>query len=170
MVWRWEEGFGNWDKPPYQPDGSLGKTNNAATWVSFEAAVAAFESGRFDGVGFVLTADDPFAMVDLDHCLSIDGNIEAWAGAIVDQLRSYTEITPSGVGIRVIVKALLPAGGRKRGMESGGGIELYDRLRYMTMTGNRLAGTWETIEEREKEIAEVHARLFAKMPRWSRSG
>lgn len=164
VVWRWEERSGNWDKPPYQPNGSPAKTNNAATWVSFDAAVAAFESGRFDGVGFVLTADDQFAMVDLDHCLdSACGNIEAWARDIVDQLRSYTEITPSGAGLRVIVKAMLPLGGRKRGMESGGGAELYDRLRYMTMTGNRLAGTRETIEERHTEIAQIHARLFAEI-------
>jgi primase-polymerase (primpol)-like protein len=103
-------------------------------------------------------------MVDLDHCLdSANGNIEAWARDIVDQLQSYTEITPSGVGLRVIVKAMLPLGGRKRGMESGGGVELYDRLRYMTMTGNRLAGTRKTIEERDSEIAQIHACLFAEI-------
>ena len=55
---------------------------------------------------------------------------------------------------------MLPPGRRKRGMESGGGIELYDRVRYMTMTGNHLAGTPETIEERQNEMAELHARLF----------
>jgi putative DNA primase/helicase len=165
VVWRWEERRGNWDKPPYQPNGRPAKTNNPATWVSFEAAVEAFESGRFDGVGFVLNADDPFAMVDLDNCLdSACGNIEAWARDIVDQLRSYTEITPSGVGLRVIVKAMLPLGGRKRAMESAGGVELYDRLRYMTMTGNRLTGTPETIEERGSEIAQVHTSLFPRMP------
>lgn len=165
VVWRWEERSGNWDKPPYQPNGCPAKTNNASTWVSFDAAVAAFESGRFDGVGFVLTAHDPFAMVDLDHCLDSGcGNIEAWARDIVDQLRSYTEITPSGVGLRVIVKAMLPLGGRKRGMESGGGVELYDRLRYMTMTGNRLADTRESIEERGIEIAQVHTTLFPNLP------
>ena len=170
VVWQWVERNGIWDKPPYQPNGSPAKTNNAATWVSFESAVAALESGRFDGVGFVLTPEDRFAMVDLDHCLdSASGNIEAWASDIVDQLRSYTEITPSGVGLRVIVKATLPVGGRKRGMGSGGGLELYDRLRYMTMTGNRLAGTPETIQERENEIALVHERLFPKIARSDRA-
>jgi primase-polymerase (primpol)-like protein len=54
-------------------------------------------------------------------------------------------------------------------MESGGGLEIYDRLRYMTMTGNRLAGTSETIEERENEIAQFHERHFSKMPRSDRT-
>src|SRR5208282_2734253 len=137
--------------------------------VSFEAAIAAFESSDFDGVGFVLTADDPYAMADLDHCLdSASGSVKAWAREVVDQLRSYTEITPSGEGLRVIVKAMLPPGRRKHSTEGGGGVELYDRVRYMTMTGNHLAGTPETIEERQNEMAELHARLFGNASRSAR--
>jgi len=160
VVWRWEKRNGKLTKPPYQPNGSRAKSNDPKTWGSFEAVIAAFESGQFNGVGFVLTADDPYAMADLDHCLDSEGKLEVWAGEIVDHLRSYTEITPSGEGLRVIVKAILPQGGRKRGMGTGGGVELYDRVRYMTMTGNHLAGTPETIEERQTEMAELHARLF----------
>ncbi len=168
VMWRWEERKGKWNKPPYQPSGSPAKSNDPTTWVSFGAAIAAFESSDFDGVGFVLTADDPYAMADLDHCLDSAGNVKAWAGEVVDQLRSYTEITPSGEGLRVIVKAMLPPGGRKHGMEGGGGVELYDRVRYMTMTGNHRAGTPETIEERQNEMAELHARLFSKASRGAR--
>src|SRR5208337_581750 len=170
VVWRWEKRKGKLNKPPYQPSGSAARSNDPATWVSFQAAVAAFESGHFHGVGFVLTADDPYAMADLDHCLDSTGNVKAWAGEVVDQLRSYTEITPSGEGLRVIVKAMLPPGRRRRGMGSGGGIELYDRLRYMTMTGNLLAGTPETIEKRQNEMAELHAHLFGQGPRSAHLG
>jgi putative DNA primase/helicase len=163
VVWRWEIRKGKWNKPPYQLNGKLAKANDPATWVSFEAANEAFESGAYDGIGFVLTDDDPYAMADLDHCLDSAGNVQAWAAEIVAQLSSYAEITPSGEGLRVIVKAILPPGGRKRGMPSGSGVELYDRLRYMTMTGNHLAGTPETIEERQKKMAELYARLFGKV-------
>ncbi len=168
VVWRWEKRKGKLNKPPYQPSGSPAKSNDPATWVSFQAAIEAFEIGQFDGVGFVLTADDPYAMADLDHCLDSAGNVKAWARDVVDQLRSYTEITPSGAGLRVIVKAILPPGGRKRRIGSDGGVELYDRLRYMTMTGNHLAGTPETIEERQNEMAELHARLFGGASRSAR--
>jgi putative DNA primase/helicase len=166
VVWRWEVRKGKWNKPPYQPSGSPAKSNDPATWVSFREAVAAFENGHFHGVGFVLTADDSYAMADLDHCRdSASGSVKTWAAEIVDRLRSYTEITPSGEGLRVIVKAILPPGRRKRGMEDGGGGELYDRVRYMTMTGNHLGGTPETIEERQNEMAELHARLFGSASR-----
>ena len=161
VVWRWEKRRGKWTKPPYQPNGRPAKSNDSATWVSFRAAVAALESGNFDGVGFVLTSDDSYAMADLDHCLDSAGSLKVWAAEVVGQLSSYTEITPSGEGLRVIVKAVLPPGGRRRGMGSGGSVELYDRLRYMTMTGNRLAGTPDTIEERKTKMDELHARLFA---------
>jgi putative DNA primase/helicase len=163
VVWRWEIRKGKWNKPPYQLSGKLAKANDATTWVSFEAVIEAFENGAYDGIGFVLTDDDLYAMADLDHCLDSAGNVKAWAAEVVEQLSSYTEITPSGEGLRVIVKAALPPGGRKRGMPNGGGVELYDRLRYMTMTGNHLAGTPETIEERQKKMAGLHARLFGKV-------
>jgi putative DNA primase/helicase len=169
VLWRWEKRKGKWNKPPYQPSGSPAKSNDPATWVSFREAVAAFENGYFHGVGFVLTDNDPYAMADLDHCRdSASGSVKAWAAEIVDQLRSYTEITPSGEGLRVIVKAMLPPGRRKRGMGSGGGIELYDRVRYMTMTGNHMAGAPATIEERQNEMAELHARLFGSAARSAR--
>ena len=54
----------------------------------------------------------------------------------------------------MIVKAILPQGGRKRGMGIGGACELYDRVRYMTMTGNHFGGTPEAIEERQNEMAD----------------
>ncbi len=54
----------------------------------------------------------------------------------------------------MIVKAILPQGGRKRGMGIGGGVELYDRVRYMTMTGNHFGGTPDAIEERQTEMAD----------------
>jgi len=169
VVWRWDKRNEKWTKPPYQLNGRTAKSNDPTTWVSFEAAIGAFESGNFDGVGFVLTENDPYAMADLDHCLDSVGNVRAWAAEIVDRLRSYTEITPSGEGLRVIVKATLPPGGRKRGIASAGGLELYDRVRYMTMTGNHLDGTPETIKERHNEMAQLHERLFGKASRGARA-
>jgi primase-polymerase (primpol)-like protein len=49
------------------------------------------------GIGFVLTAGYPFVGLDLDHCLE-DGQPLPWAQAILEQVPSYTEISPSGMG------------------------------------------------------------------------
>ena len=64
------------------------------------------------------------------------GNIEQWAQDIVQKLNNYTEITPSGEGLRVLVNASLPVGGRKRG-----NTEVYATARYVTLTGNHCAET-----------------------------
>jgi putative DNA primase/helicase len=61
--------------------------------------VAAYEKGGFSGIGFVVTEDDAFAGVDLDHVRDIEtGHIATWAQTIVDRLCSYSEISPSGTG------------------------------------------------------------------------
>jgi putative DNA primase/helicase len=106
--WRWEQrpdrttGELKWTKPPYQPNGQHAESDNPETWMRFEQAVSAYEKGNFSGIGFVLTNDDGFAGVDLDHCCNPETRaIESWAMRIVQALNSYTEISPSGTGLRI---------------------------------------------------------------------
>jgi primase-polymerase (primpol)-like protein len=79
-----------------------------------------------------------------------------WAWEIVQALDSYTEVSPSGAGLKVIVRGQLPAG--RRGWDNGNGM--YDRARFFTLTGWRLEGTPATVEERGEALAALHARLF----------
>ena len=97
---------------------------------------------------------------DLDHCVdSVTGGIEDWAQEILDLLRSYSEFSPSGTGIHVIVRGQLPGdgGGRKKGP-----VEMYGTARYFTMTGNPVTGTPATIETRTTELAQLHQRFFGE--------
>ncbi len=137
-MWRYsfkEKRGGKWTKVPYQCDGQKAKSDDPTTWTSFDAVIAmlpkqVFGNKSFDGIGFVLTADDPFCGVDLDHCLK-DGKLSEWAQHVVTTLNSYTEITPSGEGLRIFVRAKLPgASGRKNER-----IELYSNARFLTITG-----------------------------------
>ena len=108
------------------------------------------------GIGFVFTADDPFVGVDLDHCRDPEtGEVEPWAQEIVDELDSYTEVSPSKTGLHSIVNGKLPPGGRRKGR-----VEMYEAGRYFTVTGDRVANTPETIEVRDEELARLHARTF----------
>jgi primase-polymerase (primpol)-like protein len=109
-------------------------------------------------MGFVLTPDDPFVGIDLDHCYDpATGTIAPWAEALVRELDSYTEITPSGTGLRIFVRGQLPPRemGRKRGP-----IEMYDDRRFLTVTGQHLRGTPTSIEDRTSSIGEIHTRIF----------
>ena len=157
VCWRSEEHDGKRTKVPYSPStGARARCDDPATWGTLtEARKTARERG-YDGIGFVFTASDPFCGVDIDVCLDPEtGEAESWAMKIVEQLDSYTEISPSGTGLHVIVRAELPEGRRRNGR-----VEMYDRGRFFTITGRRLPGTSHLVEERQEQIGTLHACLF----------
>jgi hypothetical protein len=148
-------------KPPYNSvTGKHAIANNPSTWSSFEISKAAYERGGYDGVGFCLSA--AYVGVDLDGCRPDGKTDEPWADEIIRELDSYTEISPSGCGIRIIVRGDLPPGGRQKEFEGREhcGVGLYDarRGRYLTMTGATINGN--VIRERTAELRTIHERLF----------
>jgi putative DNA primase/helicase len=160
VVWKWEwsEDKRKWDKPPYRARDPRrhAKATDPKTWASFADAMTTYRRGGVDGIGFAVTKDDPFCGVDVDDCRDpATGALTPEAQNIVDGLCSYTEVTPSGTGVRVWVQATLPGPGNRRG-----NIEMYDSARYFTVTGAHLAGTPETIDERPFALAALHARIF----------
>jgi putative DNA primase/helicase len=91
--------------------------------------------------------------------------IAPWAWQIVEQMQSYTKVSPSGRGLHILVKAALPDHvGRKRGA-----VEVYDHQRYFAMAGERLAGTPGTLEECQTEVLALYEALApeaaASLPR-----
>ena len=157
VAWRYELRDGKWTKVLKNPStGYNGKSDNPATWGTFETALAGYRRRHMDGIGFVFSADDPYAGVDLDRCRDpITGTIAPWALAIIEALQSYTEISPSGTGVKIFVGATIPPGGHRKDR-----IEMYDRGRYFTVTAHHLAGTPLTVEERQAEIDALHAQIF----------
>jgi AAA domain len=104
-VWRWtQKTDGCWQKPPFiatQPERHA-STNDPNTWTNYATALAAVQAGHADGISYVLTADDPFAAIDLDHCRDGLGAIDIWAQLFLERGRNtYSEITPSGTGCRI---------------------------------------------------------------------
>ncbi len=99
--------------------GGFGSATDSVTWSDLNTAVAAVESDDADGIGFVFTDDDPFVGVDLDDCRDPEtGTIDDDAQAIITQLDSYTEVSPSGTGFHILVAGKLPAGGIAAGVSS----------------------------------------------------
>ena len=137
VLWRasWKEKEQKWSKVPYSVHTiHCAKSNDPKSWADFDKVYGRYLNNGFDGIGFVLSADDGFSGVDLDKCRDPEtGKIELWARSIIERLDSYTEVSPSGTGIRIFVKAKLPPGRRKKGT-----IEMYESGRYLTVTGHRL--------------------------------
>lgn len=149
IVWKYEEVEGALKptKVPYAPAFS-GKASvtNPNTWGTFEEAIDAFERGGFDGIGFVLTQDDPFCFIDYDDTKG-DESLMAWHQSVHNTLDSYSEWSPSGTGVHSIVKGSVVRGRRKNC------LEVYCDVRFMTMTGNVLNNA--PIAERQAMLDEL---------------
>lgn len=146
VVWR--------NKVPFAPStGRAASSSDPSGWTDFRTAWAAEPS--YDGVGFVLTANDPYVVIDLDHVLLDDGTLMPDAEAIVREMDTYTEISVSGTGLHLWLRGALPPGGCRKGA-----VEMYATARYMTVTGHHLTGTPGTIQDRGAELARMHARIF----------
>ncbi|MDP3702948.1 MAG: AAA family ATPase [Candidatus Omnitrophota bacterium] len=160
VVWRyhWREDNEQWTKPPFQVNETQAKSTDSNTWTTFPVVWQAYEQGGWDGIGFALSDAGGVGLVgiDLDHCRDADsGEIEPPALAIVREIHSYTEVSPSGTGLRILAYGQLPPHGRKRGA-----IEMYQGERYLTITGAHLKDTPPTIEARPTEVLALHHRVF----------
>jgi putative DNA primase/helicase len=146
-------------KLPISPaTGRAASCTDPASWGGYRQARAAASRFRLDGIGFVFTIADPYTGVDLDHCRRDKGDLEPSAAAIVERLDSYTEWSPSGEGLHILVKASLPeCAGRRTD-----GIEIYSSGRYFTITGDQLNGAPSAIENRQGEVLGLVASLERK--------
>src|SRR5690606_27732638 len=91
---------------------------------------------------FVLSPNDPFVFVDLDDPYAVDetGKAKHSDPQKIVELQNtvfqkfgntYSELSPSGKGLHLISLGKLSGKGRRRHS-----VEMYDRARFMTMTGN----------------------------------
>jgi hypothetical protein len=145
------------DKPvkvPFNPlDGQPAKTNDKNTWTTYENAKK--KSAKYDGVGFVFTENDPYTGVDLDDCI-VGGQITPEAMRIIESINSYSEISPSGNGVKIFCRAKKPArSGSKKAMVGFKSIEVYDQGRYFTLTHKHVAGTPLVVNDSQEAITRI---------------
>jgi hypothetical protein len=138
VIWKYEgrNGSGKPTKVPYQPNGQRASSTDPKTWVDYHTAVASAEEseGEYAGVGFVVTDRDDFVGIDIDHCFDPEtGTLADHAVNIIRKCNSYTEISPSGQGVRIICRAhnLVPSARSPL-------VEVYPSRRFLTITGNIL--------------------------------
>jgi putative DNA primase/helicase len=156
VCWQEEDRDGDVTKVPYSVHGGRASSTNPKTWAPFEAAIAYAEERSMSGVGFVFTEDDPFAGIDIDKCRNSEtGSVAPWAQKIVDALDSYTEVSPSGTGLHIFVKATLPGQNNRKGP-----VEMYESGRYFTLTGKHLDGTPTEIHERQDVLERLYRHVF----------
>lgn len=161
LCWKFEERDGKPTKVPYcATERKRAKSNDRTTWCDYATAARAQARVGYDGVGFAITT--PFVGIDLDLCRDPEtGAIAPWARTIIRLLNSYTEITPSGLGVHIWVRgAWTGEWNNRRGPKHGDkseGVEVYSVGKYFTVTGTHLPGTPLEVEERPEALAKLAA-------------
>lgn len=144
-----------------RPDRNVDGTN-PLNWGSFAKFSAA--NVKLKGPGFALgpvEGGPTFAGIDLDGCRNAQtGGIQNWAQKIIDTVSSYTEISPSATGIKIFCHGALRPEDDTQGKVYQ--LEIYDRVRYFTVTGHHLPGTPRTVESRETLLRELYQRQQSK--------
>ena len=110
-------------------------------WMCFEQAVSYATANRYlSGVGYFISDQDMFAVIDLDNCRNPEtGEIAAWAWKIIKAFNSYTEISTSGKGVHIWVYGTVR--GTTRPEVDGHRIEAYSNGAFITVTGKRVEDT-----------------------------
>lgn len=118
------------DKIPLNPrTGQAASVSDPSSWGTFEEA----SRTGYPNVGFVLTAGDPYTVIDLDNKPAKPLTPAQWEihRKILESFDSYTERSAGGLGYHIIVRGHIPAG-----IHTRDGVEVYSTGRYMICTGN----------------------------------
>ncbi len=116
-------------KIPLDPrTGQRADVTDPETWGTWEDAEAS--PHRFKG--YVLSADDPYVIIDLDA--TDDAGIQARHAEIYEAFQTYAELSQSGGGAHIVCEGAI-----LRNIKSASRkIEVYSKDRYMIFTGDAL--------------------------------
>jgi putative DNA primase/helicase len=132
-MWRYvpDPKGGKSKKRPYHPNHRALSIHRLYEWTTYPVAAAIYPVTRWDGIGFRVRPSDHLVVVDFDGSTT-DPRIAA--------LDSYTELSPSGTGVHVILHV---PDARRLANDFGGGQIFNDW--FITYTGNLLPGAPPTI-------------------------
>lgn len=160
-------------KLPIHPiSGEAADSTDPKTWTTFEDAASALE-GRQDlaGLMFALGPDVGVMGIDLDQCIDAAGTFTPEAKTLIETFDTYTEVSPSGTGVKIFLLGKKPGKDcRKKNVHGCHEIEIYEGKRFFTVTGRRLHEVSPEVEDRQVELDDLHAELFPPKSNHPRKG
>lgn len=127
-------------KVPYYTNGkprpgAQGTPEDRAQLVTLAEAAAMVQrsNGYYAGVGFAPFADTHIVALDFDNVVA-DGVIEPQVEALCEG--TYTEISPSGTGLRAFFAGSLQSQKDSKGEKGPFGVEVFGTSGFVTVTGN----------------------------------
>ena len=98
-LWKYETRDGQKTKVPYKTNGAKARINSATDFSSFDSVSKLVD--KYSGIG--MGVFNGYSAIDIDHCVT-DGVPNEMATDIINTMQSYTELSPSGTGVRIIFK------------------------------------------------------------------
>jgi primase-polymerase (primpol)-like protein len=104
-------------------------------------------------------------VVDLDGVVDVEtGEIREEAAEIVHAVGSYGELSCSQTGVHVVGIGQKPRHAKCRSKALGVDVEVYDRSRFVVLTGERF-GEHAEPQKRQGELEELCQKLWPKKPK-----
>jgi KaiC/GvpD/RAD55 family RecA-like ATPase len=172
VLWRNDLRGGKPTKLPYDAHDRLARADDPTSWETYADAVARYERGGYEGIGYEFSDDDGLCGIDLDGCRDPEsGTVSAWAKEIILTLDTYAEVSPSQTGVKLWVVGKSPfASGKKIKLpheqpigDKAAAIEVYDHGRYFAVTGWRLRGPAEP-QPRQDKLDWLKRKYFPDAP------
>lgn len=154
-------------KRPIGVGGAAAKVNDPWTWMPFEDACdAALTDDRAGGLGIMLEGQGLTAL-DLDHVLRA-GVLAPGVAELLDALPvTYTEISPGGDGLHVLIADPMPEGWKCVATDPfgpGTRLESYDHARYLIITGRVLRGSSQRLAGWSAEAVHALGEILSSPP------
>ncbi|PTF10537.1 DNA primase [Staphylococcus equorum] len=143
-----------YSKVPYNVEsGFKASTTNVNDWNNYNNAVQG--QSQYDGLGFVLSESADIVFLDIDGCIKDGKFIESEGAELAQQLlgTTYCEYSPSGTGVHAYFKGVLRD--NKNNRNDTLGLEVYNKGRYMTVTGDLIEGSITTLCDDQEIIDNV---------------
>lgn len=155
LLWRFEtyDGDKKPRKVPYYVNGrkrakAQGSPEDRAALASFGTALAQLQRGRYEGLGFAFLPGDGLIGIDIDGAIDpATGEVQERCQNIIDACASYTEHSPSGKGVHIIV-----AGQTQTFRANHIGLEVYCGKQFFTCTGRRWAGAPAEVQPADEKV------------------
>lgn len=168
VLWRaeWDNKKQEYKKVPYSYAGYKASSTNSDTWTVFDAIYNIYEQNNsYDGIGFMLSNNDNYAVLDIDNVIDENGQIISDlenSDLALDMIQlTYCETSPSRTGLHCFFKGELPEQRKKKRTDLN--IELYNDVRFITVTGESI-GQSEIYEEQEI-LNNLVERFFKEEPK-----
>lgn len=144
LLWKFEakEGQAKPGKIPYyvmggRRTGGQGDDRDRQRLATLAVVRRAYERGGWSGIGFAFLPDDGLIGIDIDGAIDpVTGVVTDRCANIIKSCNSFTEYSPSGKGVHIIVQGMT-----ETNKSNDIGLEVFCGRQFFTFTANRYPDT-----------------------------